>query len=146
MPLPIEENQLLPTWESLSKNIFIPKCVVCHNPSGQAPWIDVSNREGMAKTLIKHINFKDIEKHCGNCAKSLMNGGNGCLDSIIEKSDDKTVWVRSRCSGKSNPCPRLSDKGNEVVIPDKTNHKQFRMNGTVRISRKGKGHGRTDTN
>lgn len=50
---------LKPTWESLRLHIFEPKCLVCHNPVGKAPWIDLSSRAGMAKTLIKHINFKN---------------------------------------------------------------------------------------
>lgn len=59
---PIDENVLQPTWASLSRNIFIPKCAVCHNPTGQAPWVDVSSRPGMAKTFQKHINFKNPEE------------------------------------------------------------------------------------
>lgn len=52
---------LKPTWNSLSLNIFEPKCLVCHSPNGQAPWVDFSNRTAMAKTLLKHINFKNPE-------------------------------------------------------------------------------------
>lgn len=55
---PINNNELQATWDSLYKNIFVPKCVICHNPTGQAPWVDVSSRKGMASTLIKHLDFK----------------------------------------------------------------------------------------
>ena len=53
---------LRPTWESLSLHVFEPKCLACHNPTGQAKWIDLSNRSSMAKTLIKHIDFKNPEE------------------------------------------------------------------------------------
>lgn len=36
---------LEPTWESLSKNVIFPKCLVCHNPQGQAKFLDLSNRQ-----------------------------------------------------------------------------------------------------
>lgn len=52
---------LLPTWDSLQAKIFIPKCVVCHSPNGQAKWIDLTNRKAMTVTLLKHINFNNPE-------------------------------------------------------------------------------------
>lgn len=61
--MPEEEvSGLVPTWSSLSVRIFEPKCLVCHSPGGQAPWVDFSSRAAMAKTLIKHINFKNPEE------------------------------------------------------------------------------------
>lgn len=60
-PPPATSDELAPTWDSLYANIFVPKCVVCHSPNGVAKWIDVSSRAGMAKTLIKHINFAKPE-------------------------------------------------------------------------------------
>jgi uncharacterized membrane protein len=53
---------LKPTWDYLSLHIFEPKCLVCHSPVGKAPWIDFSNRASMAKTLLKHIDFKNPEE------------------------------------------------------------------------------------
>lgn len=35
---------LAPNWDSVSKNIIFPRCIVCHNPSGQAKFLDLSNR------------------------------------------------------------------------------------------------------
>jgi hypothetical protein len=32
-------------WKSLSENLFVPKCVVCHNPYGQAKFLDLSTKE-----------------------------------------------------------------------------------------------------
>lgn len=54
-------DTLVATWDSIFENIMVPKCVVCHNPNGQAKWVDVSSRKGMSKTLLKHINFKKPE-------------------------------------------------------------------------------------
>lgn len=53
---------LVSTWDSLSKKIFTPKCVVCHSPTGEAPWVDLSSRAAMHRTLLKHMNFKEPEK------------------------------------------------------------------------------------
>lgn len=39
-PLPLE-----PTWKSLSENTIFPKCLVCHNPQGQAKFLDLSSRQ-----------------------------------------------------------------------------------------------------
>lgn len=57
-PLPELPTGLQANWDSLSENIFFPRCAVCHSPNGEAPWVDLSSRSGMAKTLIKHIDFK----------------------------------------------------------------------------------------
>ena len=61
---PVDEDPgtLKPTWASLSLNIFESKCLICHRPGGQAPWIDFSNRASMAKTLLKHIDFKNPDE------------------------------------------------------------------------------------
>ena len=56
---PVDGPELKPTWNSLYVNIFANRCTVCHSPTGQAPWIDLTNRAAMSKTLLKHINFKD---------------------------------------------------------------------------------------
>lgn len=57
-----DDTLLKPTWASLNLHIFDSKCLVCHRPGGQAPWIDFSNRASMAKTLLKHIDFKNPEE------------------------------------------------------------------------------------
>ncbi len=61
-PIPDDVTLLKPTWNSLSLHIFEPKCLVCHSPVGKAPWIDLSSRASMAKTLLKHIDFKNPEE------------------------------------------------------------------------------------
>lgn len=38
-------DELAPTWASLSQNIFYPKCTACHNPNGQASFLDLSTRQ-----------------------------------------------------------------------------------------------------
>lgn len=38
---------LEPTWKSLSENVIFPKCLVCHNPQGQAKFLDLSNRQNI---------------------------------------------------------------------------------------------------
>ncbi len=35
------------TWKSLSQNIIVPKCVICHNPDGQARLLDLSSKEAV---------------------------------------------------------------------------------------------------
>ncbi len=43
----------------MSLHVFEPKCFVCHNPRGEAPWVDFTNRSTMFKTLLKHFDFAD---------------------------------------------------------------------------------------
>ncbi len=42
---PPTRNELAPNWESLSQNIFYPKCTSCHNPNGEAKFLDLSTRQ-----------------------------------------------------------------------------------------------------
>lgn len=39
-PLP-----LAPTWTSLSEGVIVPRCLICHNPRGQARFLDLSTRQ-----------------------------------------------------------------------------------------------------
>lgn len=39
------QKPLEPTWKSLSENVIFPKCLVCHNPQGQAKFLDISSRQ-----------------------------------------------------------------------------------------------------
>lgn len=41
-PAPLE-----PLWKSISENVFIPKCLVCHNSNGQAKFLDLSTRQNI---------------------------------------------------------------------------------------------------
>ncbi len=43
-PVPNEPAVLIPTFKSLFENVFAPKCLVCHNPQGQAKFFDLSSR------------------------------------------------------------------------------------------------------
>lgn len=38
---------LQPTWESISTQIIFNKCIACHNPNGQVPFLDFSSRNSM---------------------------------------------------------------------------------------------------
>ena len=50
-------------WESLSKKVFFPKCVSCHNPSGQAKFLDLSNRQSFFDNRVELLNnFEDPEQ------------------------------------------------------------------------------------
>ncbi len=60
---------LLPTYASLSTNIFIPKCSVCHNPNGQAKFLDLSTYEAIKASKdrkfvdgSKFLDFKNSRK------------------------------------------------------------------------------------
>ncbi len=43
-PPPVNQK-LEATWVSLSSKVFFPKCLVCHNPQGQAKFLDLSSRQ-----------------------------------------------------------------------------------------------------
>ncbi len=40
-------EKLEPKWSSLSKNLFVPRCVICHSPNGQAKFLDLSTKESV---------------------------------------------------------------------------------------------------
>lgn len=55
-------RELEPTWESLSIKIFFPKCVQCHNPDGQASFLDLSTRQSFFDNRNDLLNnFEDVE-------------------------------------------------------------------------------------
>lgn len=55
-------TQLEPTWESLSLKVFFPKCVQCHNPNGQASFLDLSTRQKFFEQRVDLLNnFEDVE-------------------------------------------------------------------------------------
>lgn len=59
---PVKAGGLEPTWESLSKNVFFPKCVQCHNPNGQANFQDLSTRQSFFDSRHDLLNsFEDAE-------------------------------------------------------------------------------------
>jgi hypothetical protein len=42
---PEEPLGLEPNWKSISELIVFPKCLVCHNPNGEAKFLDLSTRQ-----------------------------------------------------------------------------------------------------
>ncbi len=44
-PTDVQEEELIATWDSVSKKVIFPKCVTCHNPGGQAGFLDLSSRQ-----------------------------------------------------------------------------------------------------
>jgi uncharacterized membrane protein len=53
-------------WKSISQNIIFPKCIVCHNPNGQAKFLDLSTRESILlannERKLKGENLLDFDK------------------------------------------------------------------------------------
>lgn len=44
VPTPVN---LAPNWKSLSEKVFFPKCAQCHNPAGQAAFLDLSSYQAL---------------------------------------------------------------------------------------------------
>lgn len=38
---------IVPIWSSISENVLTPRCLVCHNPNGQARFLDLSTRRAI---------------------------------------------------------------------------------------------------
>jgi len=56
------EPELEPLWESVSVKIIFPKCVSCHNPNGQASFLDLSTRQSFFDNRDYLLNnFEDVE-------------------------------------------------------------------------------------
>jgi Planctomycete cytochrome C len=48
-------------WNSISAGIFFPRCMPCHNPRGQARFLDLSSRDSVLAARDKLFNFADPE-------------------------------------------------------------------------------------
>ncbi|CAN5622940.1 hypothetical protein BH10BDE1_BH10BDE1_09460 [soil metagenome] len=60
---------LEPNWASLSTGLIFPKCLVCHNPKGEAKFLDLSNRQRIFENRdrvfsggAKLIDFSNVEE------------------------------------------------------------------------------------
>jgi mono/diheme cytochrome c family protein len=58
-PSPPEPIDLRPRWEAISANILFPKCLVCHNPRGQARFLDLSSRESIRMAADRPFGSED---------------------------------------------------------------------------------------
>tara|TARA_B100001971_G_scaffold111191_1_gene102072 strand:- start:12230 stop:12886 length:657 start_codon:yes stop_codon:yes gene_type:complete len=57
-----EDNELKPTWDSLSRKVFFPKCVSCHNANGQANFLELDDRQDFFDNRDYLLNnFEDVE-------------------------------------------------------------------------------------
>lgn len=57
-----EPTKLASTWSSLSENVFFPKCISCHNPNGEASFLDLSSRQKFFENRHELLNnFEDPE-------------------------------------------------------------------------------------
>ena len=68
--IPPDTPEILePNWNSLLANLIVPKCLVCHNPNGQAKFLDLSTRQKIYDSRnrlfadnIKLINLDSIDQ------------------------------------------------------------------------------------
>jgi mono/diheme cytochrome c family protein len=58
---PSPNDELVPNYESIAKNILGKKCIACHNPQGQVPFLDFSTRESIWKKRKLLFNFEKPE-------------------------------------------------------------------------------------
>ncbi|OUS00157.1 hypothetical protein A9Q84_02955 [Halobacteriovorax marinus] len=55
-------NELSAEWRSISKKVIFPKCLRCHNPNGQASFLDLSTRQKFFEQRDYLLNgFSDVE-------------------------------------------------------------------------------------
>jgi len=55
-------KELVATWESVSTKVIFPKCVQCHNPEGQASFLDLSTRQKFFEQRHELLNnFEDVK-------------------------------------------------------------------------------------
>lgn len=55
-------SELKPSWNSLAQKVFHAKCVTCHNPEGQVPWVDLRTRNAIFQQRTLLLNFDDPEQ------------------------------------------------------------------------------------
>lgn len=56
-PIPLE-----PTFASLNHHVFAKKCIACHNPSGQASFLDLSSYEAISRNRNRLFDFRRPER------------------------------------------------------------------------------------
>ena len=62
---PTAPRSLEPDWDSISVNLIFPKCLVCHNPQGQAKFVDFSTRQAFFNSrdrLFGGVKLLDFER------------------------------------------------------------------------------------
>jgi len=89
-------DELVATWSSISKKLIFPKCVSCHNPSGQASFLDLSTRQSF---------FNEREYLLNN----LSDANNSYLVEILRDTEEPMPPVWSGIE-------RLSEKEIQVII------------------------------
>ena len=97
---PITQNPLSTNWNSIYDNIVSVKCLACHNPNGQAKFLDLSSRDSI---------LKNANRVFGNGEKllNLENPDQSYLLTIVQDTDEPMP-------PKSSNISRLSE--NDVNI------------------------------
>ncbi len=54
-----DENITTATYASINRNILQKKCIACHNPQGEVPWMDFSTRLSLFNLRDELFNFSD---------------------------------------------------------------------------------------
>ncbi len=107
---PIPDAILEPTWKSISENITIPKCLVCHNPQGQAKFLDLSSRQ---------IIFLNRNRVFGNGAKliNFEKASDSYLVQIIKDEEEPMPPTWSNISTLSEAEMNIIAKWIELGLP-----------------------------
>ncbi|NJL23880.1 MAG: hypothetical protein HC902_00960 [Calothrix sp. SM1_5_4] len=89
---PISEPiEILPEWNSIYDHIISSRCLVCHNPNGQAKFLDLSTRQAI---------FSSRDRIFGD-GKKLIDFTNPDQSYLIEVTQDEVepmppVWSSIR--------------------------------------------------
>ncbi len=88
------QNKLEPNWKSISDNIITPRCLVCHNPNGQAKFLDLSTRLSIYSARSKLFGIGSGKKKL----LDLDNPSNSYLLDIILDLDEPMppIWSNIR--------------------------------------------------
>ena len=58
----VDDGILRPEWKSLVSKVFGPRCIQCHNPAGEARFLNLSSRQSIWKERERMLNFEEPEK------------------------------------------------------------------------------------
>lgn len=50
------------SWSYISENIIFPKCFVCHNPEGEASFVNLSTRQAIFEAREQLVNFENPDE------------------------------------------------------------------------------------
>lgn len=100
---------LEPNWPSISVRLIFPKCLVCHNPQGQAKFLDLSSRQSFFNARNRDFG--------GQKLLDFETPNNSYLISIVQDPDEPMPPTKSRIPALTSEEVRILTTWIELGLP-----------------------------